>query len=161
MKAIDQAISSLLADFNDYLYVGSRKAYYGRVFRKDENGGIIPEVWVNGNNYLTIVKDTSKDVQLFFDVQPSIQSIADVNTADVWLCCMLNLSTLYPLLDRNEATQTAQRDIKFHILNSEFSINGMVTGAEGFKAYNMDATLQDLAPHYLLRFNLSLVYINN
>lgn len=162
MKAIDQAIKSILTDFNAYLWTGSNKAYYGRVFRNQrENGFLSPEIWKGGNNYLEVLKDTTKDAQLFFDVQPDVKNQADINTADVWLCCMVNLQTLYPTLSRNEATEAAQKAVKDLLLCSEFTVNGMITGFEGFKSYDWDASLSDMSPNYLFRFNLSIVYINN
>jgi len=159
-KGIDISIDALAADFTAYLWTSNVRSFYGRVFRNERNGKISPEIWVTPNKYIEVLKDSSKDAQCFFDVQPSIPMIADICTADVWLCFMVNLQKLYPTLTRQDATEQVTRDVLDLILQSQFEVKGLVTGITGFSSYDWESVLSDMAPHYLFRFNLQTIYTN-
>jgi len=165
-KGIDIAIDDLLADFNAYLWTSNVRSFYGRVFRNERFGKLAPEIWITPDSYVEVLKDTSKDAQCFFDVQPNIPMKADICTADVWLCFMVNLAKLYPTLTRSEATEQVHEDVLELILSSQFTVdsNGLIQGFAGFKDYDWgedDAqTKADMSPHYLFRFNLQTIYTN-
>ncbi|HEY5590684.1 MAG TPA: hypothetical protein VIK55_06660 [Paludibacter sp.] len=165
-KGIDIPIDALLADLNTYLWTANIRSFYGRVFRnvKADSSKVCPEIWTVGNKYIDVLKDSSKDAQCFFDVQPSPANSKDIFTSDVWLCLMLNLTNLYPSLSRMEATDQVQRDVMDLLMSSQFEITGM-TGAEGFTGYDWgeDTNVQvkaDMSPHYLLKYTLQVTYIN-
>lgn len=167
-KGIDIPIDSLVTDLTANLWTSNVRSFYGRVFRNErfEIGKVSPEIWLTPNHYIEVLKDYSKDAQCFFDVQPNTSIVSDVHTSDVWLCCMVNLSAIYPLLTRTEATMQVQKDVKDLLLMSQFTINGLITGFEGFNGYDWgeDRTNQaksDMSPHYLFRYNLSITYVNS
>jgi len=160
-KGIDISIDALVADFTAYLWTSNVRGFYGRVFRNERNGKISPEIWVTPNNYIEVLKDTQKDAQCFFDVQPTVSMIADICTADVWLCFMVNLQKLYPTLTRQDATEQAHEDIKDLLMQSQFEIKGLISGSTGFTGYDWgEAAQADMSPHYLFRFNLQVTYTN-
>ena len=159
-KGIDISIDALIVDMNAYLWTSNVRAFYGRVFRNERNGKISPEIWVTPNKYIEVLKDSSKDAQCFFDVQPSIPMIADICTADVWLCVMVNIQKLYPSLVRQDAAEQVHQDVKDLLMQSQFEIKGLVTGPTGFKDYDWDEAQSYLSPHYLFRYNLQTIYTN-
>jgi hypothetical protein len=165
-KGIDISINQLLTDFTARLWTNKVRSFYGRVFRNErfEIGKISPEIWITPNNHIEVLKDNSKDAQCFFDVQPNETVNVNIHTATVWLCFMVNLSKIHPELTRTEATERIQTDVEHLLIDSNFKIEGMVRGYEGFKGYDFgkDAqALADVSPNYLFRFNLSCTYINS
>lgn len=169
-KGIDKHIDQLLVDFNSYLWEGKTRSFYGRVFRNeriaDFGTRIAPEVWVTPNTYIEVLKSKKYDAQCFFDVQPNETINIDNHTADVWLCFMVNLAVLYPTLTRTEATEKVHTDVEVLLLNSNFIVEGLVRGFQGFTGYDWgeDRTTQskvDMSPHYLFRFNLKINYQNS
>lgn len=165
-KGIDISINQLLTDFQTYLWPDKVRSYYGRVFRNErfEVGKISPEIWITPDNYIEVLKDYSKDAQCFFDVQPNETVYVNIHGYDVWLCFMVNLKAIYPNLTRTEATERVQTDVEQLLINSNFTITGMVRGFEGFKGYDFGENPQykaDMSPHYLFRFNLKSTYINS
>jgi hypothetical protein len=161
-KGIDISIDALVADFTAYLWTSNIRSFYGRVFRNERNGRISPEVWVTPNKYVEVLKDTAKDAQCFFDVQPSVPMVADICEADIWLCFMVNLQKLYPTLTRTEATEQAHADVLDLIMSSEFTVDktGLIPGFTGFKDYDWDEAAANMSPHYMFRFNLNKIYSN-
>ena len=165
-KGIDISINPLLTDFQTYLWTDKVRSFYGRVFRNErlEVGKISPEIWISTTNYIEVLKDYSKDAQCFFDVQPNETVNTYIHSSDIWLCFMVNLQTIYPNLTRTEATERIQTDVEQLLINSNFTITGMVRGFEGFKGYDFGENPQakaDMSPHYLFRFNLRSTYINS
>jgi len=165
-KGIDISIDQLLADFITYLWVGKVRSFYGRIFRNErfDIGKISPEIWITPDNYIEVLKDYKYDAQCFFDVQPNETVNTYIHSSDVWLCFMVNLKKIYPLLTRTEATERIQTDVEQLLINSNFTITGMVRGYEGFKGYDFGSNPQakaDMSPHYLFRFNLKSTYINS
>ncbi len=165
-KGIDIAIDALLADFNTYLWTTKVRSFYSRASRnvKADSSKVRPEVWSSENKYIDVLKDSSKDAQCFFDVQPLLANSKDIFTADVWLCFMVNLTSLYPSLSRSEAQDQVQRDVIDLLMSSQFEITGM-TGAEGFTGYDWgeDTNVQvkaDMSPNYLFKYTLQVTYIN-
>lgn len=162
-KGIDISIDALLVDFTAGLWTSNVRAFYGRVFRNERFGKVSPEIWVTPDNYTEVLKDTSKDAQCFFDVQPNVQMAADVCTADVWLCFMVNLAKLYPALVRQEATEEVHADVKRLLMQSQLEIKGLITGFTGFSGYDWGDSAQnkaDMSPHYLFKFELKITYNN-
>lgn len=167
-KGIDIAIDKLVQNFNDNLWVGKNNSFYGRVFRNERfenfSSKIAPEIWKNGKDYVEVLKNDNFDGQCFFDVQPNIAINGNVYTAEVWLCFMLNLQSVYPAIPRTEATEEAHRDTSDIIVYTEFEMNGLVTGFQGFTGYdwgdNADQARSDMSPNYLFRYNLNLTYVN-
>jgi len=165
-KGIDIPIDELLGYFNTYLWVGKVNSFYGRIQRNNINGKVYPQVLITGtNSYKEVLKDSSKDAQCFFDVQPEPANAKDILTSDVWLCFMVNLSKLYPLLTRSEAQDQVQRDVIELLMSGQFEITGF-SGYEGFTGYDWgeDQTIQakaDMSPHYLFKYTLQATYINS
>lgn len=167
-KGIDIPIDALLADFTTYLWTDKVRSFYGHAFRnvKEGQSKVCPEIHLAGTDkYIDVLKDSSKDAQCFFDVQPGPGNSKDIFTADVWLCFMVNLSKLYPSLSRAEATDQVQRDVIDLLMSSQFEITGL-TGAEGFAAYDWgnDESYQvkaDMSPNYLFKYILQNTYINS
>ena len=165
-KGIDIPIDELLGYFNTYLWVGKVNSFYGRIQRNNINGKVYPQVLITGtNSYKEVLKDSSKDAQCFFGVQPEPANAKDILTSDVWLCFMVNLSKLYPLLTRSEAQDQVQRDVIELLMSGQFEITGF-SGYEGFTGYDWgeDQTIQakaDMSPHYLFKYTLQATYINS
>lgn len=166
-KGIDIPIDALLADFTSYLWTDKVHSFYGRISRnvKSESSKVCPEIWLSGNKYIDVLKDSSKDAQCFFDAQPQSPNAKDIFTSDVWLCFMVNLSKLYPLLSRSEAQDQVQRDVIDLLMSGQFEITGF-SGYEGFTGYDWgeDQTIQakaDMSPHYLFKYTLQATYINS
>jgi hypothetical protein len=166
-KGIDIPIDELFSLFNANLWVGKQTAFNGRAFRNErfENGKISPEIWISPNDYIEVLKDNTKDAQCFFDVQPDIDITKDVHRAKVWLCVMVNLAAVYPSMTRTEATEQVHSDVKRLVLNSQFEIDGLMTGFAGFETYdwgqNDAQNLVNMSPHYLFRYNLIVTYTNS
>ena len=166
-KGIDIPIDKLVAEFGRLLWVGFNNSFNGRVFRNErfENfqSKISPEIHQSGTDvYLEALKDYSSDGQCFFDVQPNIETIGSVYSADVWICFMVNLKTVYPALNRIEATEQAHIDTSELINNSPFNSSEMITGFQGFIGYdwgeNADQARADMSPHYLFRYTTKINY---
>lgn len=165
-KGIDISINQLLTDFQTYLWTDKTRSYYGRVFRNErfEVSKISPEIWITPDNYIEVLKDYSKDAQCFFDVQPNETVNTYIHSSEIWLCFMVNLKAIYPNLTRTEATERVQTDVEQLLINSNFTITGMVRGFEGFRNYDFGENPQykaDMSPHYLFKFNLRSTYINS
>jgi len=166
-KGIDISIDQLLTDFNAYLWTNKVRSFYGRVFRNErfEIGKISPEVYISANEPAReVLKEYKYDAQCFFDVQPNETINTYIHSVDIWLCFMVNLQAIYPLLTRTEATERIQTDVEQLLINSNFTITGMVRGFEGFKGYDFGSVAYaraDMSPHYLFRFNLKSTYINS
>lgn len=158
-KGIDISIDALVEDMSSHLWTGNNTSFYGRVFRNIKNDKISPEIWTAGDRYIEVLKNTKKDAQCFFDVQPQLTLFADIHTADVWLCFMVNLYALYPALSRMEAIEQVHRDTEHFVENSLFENKGLIPGVEGFVGYNgIDQVLFDMSPNYVFRFNLTRIY---
>lgn len=168
-KGIDIPIDYLLANFTASLWTTKTRGFYGRVFRNERFGSftskVSPEVYVSASEPAKeVLKDDTKDAQCFFDVQPTETVIGDVHTANVLVCFMVNLLTVYPSLTRTEATEQVMRDVEQLILSSDFDITGTVRGFTGFAGYDWgDEAVQaktDMHPHYLFRFDTTVNYVN-
>ena len=165
-RGVDISIDELVGYFNTYLWAGKVNSFYGRVQRNNVGDKISPDICIAGTDkYINVLKDSSKDAQCFFDVQPTPANAKDVLTSDIWLCFMVNLTKLYPSLSRPEAQDQVQRDVVDLLMSSQFEITGF-TGYEGFTGYDWgeDQTAQsraDMTPHYLFKYNLQVTYINS
>ena len=169
-KGIDIPIDSLVAIFNSDLWSGKNNQFYGRVFRNerfaDFGSKISPEIWLSADKpAVELLKNDGYNAQCFFDVQPTEnESVGDVHNADVWICFMVDLISIYPELTRQEATEQVHRDAEILILDSEFENPSLVRGFTGFTGYdwgdNADQAKADMHPHYCFRFNTDLEYVN-
>jgi hypothetical protein len=160
-KGIDIPINKLLGDIAAYLWNGKTNSFFGRVFRNERGDSISPEIWINTTKYIEVLKDTEFDGQCFFDVQPTDSVDSNVHNATVWICFMVDLNKVYPLLTRTEATEQAHIDTQSIIIDSMFEITGLIRGFDGFSTYDWGSEGQaraDMSPHYLFRFNTSLEY---
>lgn len=169
MQGIDIEINELVALFTSKLWTSNNNSFYGRVFRNErfENfqSKVSPEVYISANQPAKeVLKDYSYDAQCFFDVQPNEAISADVHTADVWICFMVNLDKLYPLLTRTDATEQIHKDAERLIWDSNFNISSLVRGFSGFIGYDWGTDVSqakvDMHPHYCFRFDTKLIYVN-
>jgi len=165
---IDKHINMAVEDLNANLWFGKNTSFYGRCFRNEKRGQIgtviKPELYTSANDYVDVLLDDTKGGQCFFDVQPTNPSDENgIYSSETWACFMVNLTTVYPTLNRTEATEQAHTDAE-EILNNHFPITGLVRGFEGFKGYDWGADHQahvDMQPYYLFRFNLTIKYNNS
>jgi len=169
-KGIDIPIDSLVTEFNSALWVGKDNQFYGRVFRNERfeafGTTISPEIWLSANKpAIELLKNDNFDAQCFFDVQPTDTiNGGDIHNSVIWICFMVDLVALYPLLTRQEATEQVQRDVLDIITTSEFIVTGLVRGFEGFTSYDWGRDTQphaDIHPHYCFRFETTLEYVNS
>lgn len=166
-KGIDIPIDRLVAEFNSDLWNGFNTSFYGRVFRNERVVSlppkISPEIWTSATDYIEVLKDDRFDAQCFFDVQPNETIEGTIHTAKVWICFMVDLAKLYPTLTRTEATEECHREVEEIIGASQFRIENMVRGFDGFETYDWGENMQsdvDWQPNYLFRFDTELVYVN-
>jgi len=169
-KGIDISIDRLIDIFNSDLWNGKNNQLYGRVFRnerfEDFNSRISPEIWISANKpAIELLKNDNFDSQCFFDVQPNEEIIgSDVHSATIWICFMVNLIEIYPLLTRQDAVEQVQRDVEQLIIDTDFEITGLIRGYLGFIGYDWGSessqSRADMHPHYCFRFDTNLKYVN-
>jgi len=169
-KGIDIPIDSLVSLFNSYLWTNTtNKTFYGRVFRNERfesfQSKISPEIYTSSTDYIEVLKNDNLDAQCFFDVQPTGDSQkSDFHTANVWVVFMIDLSKVYPLLTRQEATEEAHREVELLLLDSKFELKGnsLVRGFNAVIDYdwgeNSDQARTDMYPHYCFRFEGTIDY---
>ena len=72
-KGIDIQIERLQDRFKDKLWTSvssTNKDYFGRIYRNERDGDVIPQRFVSGNDYKDVLLNDKKAVTCFFDVQP-------------------------------------------------------------------------------------------
>jgi hypothetical protein len=164
-KGIDILIDNLLVDLTARLWTTNVNLFSGRIFRNEvltENGlKIVPEIYIDGNDYKDVLKDDRYDAQCFFDVLPSGEMIGTMEKNTVRAMFMVNLIKLYPTLLRNEATESAKKDV-FDILSCNFdNVSGFVSGRTAFSDYEFKGNdVSDMSPHYLFRFDCVSYNVN-
>lgn len=161
-KGIDVPISRLNAIFLANLWV-SPLSYtrYGRIYRNNIEGGIIPEAYdASTGDYLDVLLDDTIDALSFFDVQPN-EDYEGHFKADVWICFAVNLKTLYPLVTTERATEYAHEDALKQIKKSGFKVTGLVRGQTAFDEYELVKTGDDMNQYHLFRFNTEIKYPTN
>lgn len=157
-KGVDILIDATIVDFTARLWIGKINSFYGRIFRNevltDSGLKIVPEVSIDGKSYVEVLKDDRKDAQCFFDVLPEGDMVGAMEKNTIRAMFMVNLVALYPTLTRNEATETAKKEV-FDILSGNFdSISGFISGRTAFSDYYFPGLdLADMSPHFLFRFD--------
>lgn len=159
MIGIDKPIERLRLLFESNLWVANKSIFYGRCFRNERNGGLIPEINTN-NEYREVLLQDFNDSTVFFDVDPvrEVIGLTDIN-ASVDIYFAVDLTNLYPLLTRNEATETAYKDVVKYINGSDFDFQGLKTGFDSYDTWDYDEASRDnMQSYHLFKINTKLIY---
>ena len=165
-RGVDIPINDLLRLFNTYLWTSNVRSFRGRIFRNEKEFGFnvkIQPLYYDtvGSEPIEVLKDDNKDAQCFFDVMPTKKMFDTIKEAECHICFMVNLTSLYPLLTRTEATEQVIEDAENLIKRSQFEFIQLVTGYESFNDYQWnESALSDLSSNFLFRFDLKLTYNN-
>ena len=95
MIGIDVPISRLVQIFTNHLWTGLGVDYFGRVYRNERDGGVIPEVfdW-DKQDYIEVLQNDNKVGTVFFDwVNPS-EINSSSNSATVWIHFAVNCASI-------------------------------------------------------------------
>ena len=160
---IDFHINRLIVVFNSKLWVGKNKYFVGRVFRIIKDSKVIPSKSIDGTNeYQVALKNDNYDAECFFDVMPQETIISGVHHADINLCFMVNLASLYPTLNRLDATENVHVDIERLLRRSNIEFTELTRGITSFDNYDMSGfIISDMSPHYLFRCTIKINYTNS
>lgn len=159
MIGIDEPIERLRLMFESSLWISNNNSFYGRCFRNLRDGKLFPEISEN-KNYLEVLLNDKKDSTVFFDVQPerSVIGDSDINS-NVDIYFSINLKKIYPLLTRNEATETAYKDVVKLISASSFDFQGLETGFSSFDTWGYDdASIDNMYPYHLFKINTTVIH---
>lgn len=155
---IDTIITDAINTFTGRLWSTNINAFYGRIFRNENNDNISakikPLIATANNEYIDVLKDTSKDAICFFDVLPNIEMTGWMEKNTIRIMFMVNLSKLYPTYTRIQATEAAKKAV-YNILSCVFDkVDSCVTGYTSFSDYEWnEAVVSDMSPHYLFRYD--------
>lgn len=159
-KGIDIQIERLTYRFEEKLWtdVSSDSIdYFGRIYRNERDGDVIPQRFVSGNEYKDILLNDKKAVTCFFDVQPE-ESYEFQFNANVWILFAVNLKTLYPSVT-DRATEYAHEDVIREIKKiGGWSVTGLVRGLPAFADYSLVKDSDDMQPFYLFRIICEVKY---
>lgn len=161
MIGIDTPIERLRLLFVSDLWKTNNYTAYGRAFRNEENGNIIPEVLIaSSNEYEDVLLDDKLEALSFFDVDPNRGEENGNQTATVYICFAVNLKKLYPLITER-ATEYAHDAARRLILQSNFkNITELVTGLAAFDRFTFNEN-DNMSPFYLFSFTTEINNINN
>jgi len=153
---IDSPIQALQAQFLAHLFVGKTYSSYGRAFLNERNG-VIPEVYLEANEYEEVLQDDTKDALSFFTVDP-LEDIEMMNAkARVNIYFFVNLATLFSYSHR--AVEEVHILILKEITRSPFQVTRLVTGHESVKDFAIERPeLMDMQPYYCFKFECSITY---
>jgi hypothetical protein len=157
---IDIHIDNQVTDYTAKLWVGKVNQFYGRVFRNEnEEGKIIPEWWISGNEYKEVLTDDTKDAQCFFDVLPASEVMGNDLKSEIQIYFMVNLYSLYPTYTRTEASEQVIRDVLNY---TKGTVLRVTRGFESFKTwdYPQSSWRGDMSPYFLFRVDFTLIYNN-
>lgn len=156
--SIDVSIDRLKAKFTSDLWNTKSPTFFGRVFRNERNGDVIPERYISDNEYQDVLLRDYISALGFFDVQPN-EKYEGYFVSDVWICFSVNLTKLYPSLSRTEATETVHNDV-LKLINriGGWKVTGLVRGLPAFSDYSRVKDSDNLHPNYLFRFNTQVKY---
>lgn len=160
---IDYHIDHLVDVFNSKLWVTKNRYFIGRIFRNMKDSKIVPSKSIDGTNeYEIALKNDNYDAQCFFDVLPEETILNGVHHATVHVCFMVNLSAIYPILNRLDATEKVHADIEFLLKRLRIDFTELVRGVKSFEDYDMeDVSINDMSPHYLFRYTIKINYNNS
>jgi hypothetical protein len=149
MTGIDRPINVLLNSFNQRLWPAvDKKKFYGRVFRNNKKGVVIPEVLIEGTKeYEEVMFDSGLNALCFFDAVGNVNNLSEVPTQEVRVVFSVNLKAIYPLLD-HRATEEAHKDVIAQIKRfgvTSYQLDRIETGLNAYgdlstdklKSYNM------------------------
>ena len=157
-KGIDITIERLITRFEDNLFTDKSCDWFGRIHRNQRDEGIVPERWISQKNYKDTLLNDKVDLTCFFDVQPN-ETYQGYYKSDVWICFSVNLLNLYPLISRNEATETLHESVLTQIEKiGGVSVTGLVRGLPAFSDYARVKDSDNLSPYYLFRVNTEIKY---
>jgi len=159
-KGIDIQIERLQDRFKDKLWTSvssTNKDYFGRIYRNERDGDVIPQRFVSGNDYKDVLLNDKKAVTCFFDVQPE-ESYEFQFNANVWILFAVNLKTLYPSIT-DRATEYVHEDVVREIKKiGGWNVTGLVRGLPAFADYSLVKDSDDMQPFYLVRINCEVKY---
>jgi len=159
-KGIDIQIERLQDRFKDKLWTSvssTNKDYFGRIYRNERDGDVIPQRFVSGNDYKDVLLNDKKAVTCFFDVQPE-ESYEFQFNANVWILFAVNLKTLYPSIT-DRATEYVHEDVVREIKKiGGWNVTGLVRGLPAFADYSLVKDSDDMQPFYLFRINCEVKY---
>jgi len=160
MIGVDAPIERLRLLFVGNLWSGKNNSFNGRCFRNEQDGKLIPEIKITGNDYEEVLLQDFNDSTVFFDVEPTRESNGKDNLkANINIYFAVDLSKLYPSLDRNEATETAYRDVIDQINIGGFNFTSLSTGFESYDTWNYDESAEDnMSSYHLFRINTTIDY---
>jgi hypothetical protein len=160
MIGIDKPIENLRLLFESNLWEGKENSFNGRCFRNIRDDKLIPEIKVGKNDYREVLLQDVNHSTVFFDV-PNDRTVigsSDITT-DVSIYFSINLEKLYPTLDRNEATETAYKDVIRYVNASSFDFTGISTGFDSFDTWGYDnVDFDNMYPYHLFRVDTKLIY---
>lgn len=139
---------------------------YGRVYKNEKNGKVLPEVWRRDvGNYREVYYQNSASAHLFF-IDGDIHTTEDelVFQTDLKICFMVDLSRLKNQTERVDAD--VQRDVVAAIRDNmfqDFKITGIEKGIENvFNKFNTDGIRSnDMQPLHVFSINGTLNYYIN
>ena len=156
MKGIDVEIGKMVDYLKAKLWTDKSINIYGRIFRNQKGGDIVPERFVSGIDYEAVNFNDVKDATVFFDVQPN-ETFNGMFNSEVWICFAVNLSKLYPSVTTERATEYAHEDaVKW--VKRLWEITGIVRGYPAFSDYSRVKETDDFQPFYLFRINTKVKY---
>lgn len=160
-KGIDIPIDALIDQLNSGLWIGNNNQFYGRVFRNKIHQGI-QVIYYDGIEGLDPLKNDFKDAQCFVDVLPERKANADIFEAECRIVFMVNLSAIYPSLNRSEAIESVMTDVVNELMSSQFELTRVISGAEALEDYVFaDDTSIDISSDHAFRFDTKLIYTNS
>lgn len=157
-KGVDIQIERLRGYMAAKLFTSNSCDWFGRVFRNQRNDETIPERYVSGIDYQSVLLNDNKDLTCFFDVQPS-EDYDNGFTSDVWICFSVNLAKLYPTVTTERATEYLHEDLIKTIKRiGGWEVTGLVRGLPAFSEYSRVKPEHDKQPYYLMRINTKVKY---
>lgn len=130
MTGVDVPIESLRTDFQNNLWTSFSNSFYGKTFRNEKDGEVIPEVLVSGNDYKEVRFDDRYDSICFFDVNDIVENLNDQMEVRVMIILAVNLNTIF----QSRATEESHRDV-WNIIDNHRPTITMQTLHLGLKAY--------------------------
>jgi hypothetical protein len=157
-KGIDIQIERLRSYLAAKLFTTNNCDWFGRVFRNVKNGEIMPERYLSGVDYLSVLLNDNKDLTCFFDVQPT-ESYDNGFSSEVWILFSVNLQRLYPTVTTERATEYIHDDIIQKVKRiGGWKVTGLVRGLTSFSDYPNARPEHDKHPYYLFRLNCEIKY---
>jgi hypothetical protein len=155
-KVIQAAQTKLIAG----LHTTKTVEVYGRAFRNERDGGVVPEVFVSGREYQDVMYNDKVDCTIFFDPADQVTyNGAGQAQSEIGIVVQCNLHTLYPDKGRH-ATELIERDV-IDIIEAQtpFRVTGIVKGYPAIEMFAMTSRVRfDMQPHYVFRLQTVVNY---